>query len=185
MFSGLVPATSTPPLPRVAPPPPDKPKPSTNFKNVDSAINYLLAQNELTVGEYHLLRAQINNNYSLNLNEQGPVNTLDVMQMLVVFYQTTDPDEPAFAGPPLPDQGSFPAGPSSLQTILWLIDDGTMTVGQYFYLASFVKLAAKTDANEDNQITTADLLIMLSTWGFGTEEQPGTSYDLNDLAFNL
>ena len=59
-----------------------------------------------------------------------------------------------------------------------------MTVGQYFYLASYVKLAAKADANEDNQVSTADLLNMLSTWGFGTQEQ-GTFYNLNDPAFNL
>ena len=186
MFSGLIPATSTPPLPKATPPPPSKPKPTTvnYFKSVDGAINYLFVQNELTVGEYHLLRAQINDNFSLNLNEQGPVNTFDLIQMLQVFGVTTDPDEPAFASTPTPDQGGIPAGPSSLETILWLIDDGTMTVGQYFYLASYVKLAAKADSNEDNQVSAADLLNMLGTWGFGTQEQ-GTSYSLNDPAFNL
>jgi hypothetical protein len=59
-----------------------------------------------------------------------------------------------------------------------------MTVGQYFYLASYVKLAAKADANEDNQVSSVDLLNMLGIWGFGTQEQ-GTSYSLNDPAFNL
>lgn len=186
MFSGLIPATGSAPAPKATPPPPSKPKPTTvnYFKSVDGAINYLFVQNELTVGEYHLLRAQINDNFSLNLNEQGPVNTFDLIQMLQVFLATTDPDEPAFASTPTPDQGGIPAGPSSLETILWLIDDGTMTVGQYFYLASYVKLAAKADANEDNQVSTADLLNMLGVWGFGTQEQ-GTSYSLNDPAFNL
>ena len=77
MFSGLIPATGSAPPPKAAAPPPSKPKPTTStyFKGVDEAINYLFVQNELTVGEYHLLRAQINNNFSLNLNEQGPVNT--------------------------------------------------------------------------------------------------------------
>ncbi len=186
MFSGLIPATGSAPAPKATPPPPSKPKPTTvnYFKSVDGAINYLFVQNELTVGEYHLLRAQINDNFSLNLNEQGPVNTFDLIQMLQVFGVTTDPDEPAFASTPTPDQGGIPAGPSSLETILWLIDDGTMTVGQYFYLASYVKLAAKADSNEDNQVSAADLLNMLGTWGFGTQEQ-GTSYSLNDPAFNL
>ena len=186
MFSGLIPATGSAPAPKATPPPPSKPKPTTvnYFKSVDGAINYLFVQNELTVGEYHLLRAQINDNFSLNLNEQGPVNTFDLIQMLQVFGVTTDPDEPAFASTPTPDQGGIPAGPSSLETILWLIDDGTMTVGQYFYLASYVKLAAKADSNEDNQVSAADLLNMLGTWGFATQEQ-GTSYSLNDPAFNL
>ena len=91
MFSGLIPATSTPPLPKATPPPPSKPKPTmvNYFLNVDGAINYLFVQNELTVGEYHLLRAQINDNFSLNLNEQGPVNTFDLIQMLQVFGVTT------------------------------------------------------------------------------------------------
>jgi hypothetical protein len=186
MFSGLIPATGSAPAPKATPPPPSKPKPTTvnYFKSVDGAINYLFVQNELTVGEYHLLRAQINDNFSLNLNEQGPVNTFDLIQMLQVFGATTDPDEPAFASTPTPDQGGIPSGPSSLETILWLIDDGTMTVGQYFYLASYVKLAAKADANEDNQVSSVDLLNMLGIWGFGTQEQ-GTSYSLNDPAFNL
>lgn len=186
MFSGLDPASGSAPLPKALPPPPNKPKPSTvnYFKDVDGAINYLFVQNELTVGEYHLLRAQINDNFSLNLNEQGPVNTTDVVKMLQVFSQTTDPNEPAFASTPTSDQGGIPSGPSSLETILWIINDGTMTVGQYFYLASYVKLAAKADADENNLISTYDLLIILSVWGFGTQDS-GTSYDLNDLAFNL
>ena len=59
-----------------------------------------------------------------------------------------------------------------------------MTVGQYFYLASYIKLAAKADANEDNSVSSADLLILLGAWGFGTQAM-GTSYDFNDPAFNL
>ena len=101
-----------------------------------------------------------------------------------MFGYTTDPNELAFESTPTPDQGGIPVGPTSLETILWLIDDATMTVGQYFYLASYVKLAAKADANEDNQVSTADLLVMLGVWGYGTS-QAGTSYDLNDPAFNL
>ena len=57
-------------------------------------------------------------------------------------------------------------------------------MAQYFYLASYIKLTAKADANEDNQISTADLLVLMGVWGFGTSEM-GTSYDLNDPAFNL
>jgi len=186
MFSGLDPASGSAPLPKALPPPPNKPKPSTvnYFKDVDGAINYLFVQNELTVGEYHLLRAQINDNFSLNLNEQGAVDTMDIVKMLQVFNQTTDPNEPAFVSTPTADQGGIPSGPSSLEAILWLINDGTMTVGQYFYLASYVKLAAKADADENNAVSTPDLLMMLSVWGFGTQ-QSGTSYGLNDLAFNL
>ena len=163
-----------------------KPKPSTFnfFKNVDGAINYLLVQNDLTVGEYHLLRAQINDNFSLNLTQDGPINNFDLIQLLQVFGTTTDPNESAFESAPFPDQGGIPVGPSSLEAILWLIDDGTMTVGQYFYLASYIKLAAKADANEDNQVSSADLLTFISVYGFGTA-QAGTSYDLNDPAFNL
>tara|TARA_R100001510_G_scaffold8082_1_gene6242 strand:+ start:2660 stop:8605 length:5946 start_codon:yes stop_codon:yes gene_type:complete len=183
MFSGLLPATSTPPPPKAAPPPPSKPKPSTTFKSVDDAIAYLFVQNELTVGEYHLLRAQISDNFSLNLNEQGPINNYDLIKFLTVYGSTTDPNELAFETTPTGEQGGIPVGPSSLETILWLIDDATMTVAQYFYLASYIKLTAKADANEDNLLTTADLLIFMGVWGFGASE--GTSYDLNDPAFNL
>ena len=186
MFSGLIPATGSAPAPKAAAPPPSKPKPTTStyFKSVDEAINYLFVQNELTIGEYHLLRAQINDNFSLNLNEEGPINNFDIIKFLQVFGYTTDPNDLAFESTPTPDQGGIPVGPTSLETILWLIDDATMTVGQYFYLASYVKLAAKADANEDNQVSTADLLVMLGVWGYGTS-QAGTSYDFNDLAFNL
>jgi len=183
MFSGLLPATSTPPPPKAAPPPPSKPKPSTTFKSVDDAINYLFVQNQLTIGEYHLLRAQISDNFSLNLNEQGPINNYDLIKFLTVYGSTTDPNELAFETTPTGDQGGIPVGPSSLETILWLIDDATMTVAQYFYLASYIKLTAKADANEDNLLSTADLLIFIGAWGFGASE--GTSYDLNDPAFNL
>ena len=180
------PSAADSPIPKDLPPPPKKPKPTTvnYFKSVDDAINYLFVQNELTIGEYHLLRAQINDNFSLNLNEEGPINNFDIIKFLQVYGATTDPNDLAFESTPTPDQGGIPVGPSSLETILWLIDDGTMNVGQYFYLASYIKLAAKADANEDNSVSSADLLILLGAWGFGTQAM-GTSYDFNDPAFNL
>ena len=155
-----------------------KPKPTTQFKNPADAVTYLIAQGAMTVGEYLQLRSFLRQDVTLNLNQQGNIAALDLIEFLQVYGMVTENSEPAF----LPsNQGGIPVGVTAQETINWLIDDGTMTISQYFNLAQYVRVECKADSNQDNSLTTADLLNFIALFGgpqFGEE-----GYGPNDPAF--
>ena len=155
-----------------------KPKPTTEFKSVDDAINYLIVQGAMTVGEYLQLRTYLREEVALNMTQSGNVSAIDLIQFLQVFETTTENSEPAF----LPsNQGGILVGITAQEVINWLIDDGTMTISQYFNLAQYVRPECKADSDENNQLTTSDLITYLSV--FGGPQYGEEGYGVNDPAF--
>ena len=165
----------------VANPPPVSPL--INFVNVQDAVSYILSRGDLTVEEFYVLSSQIRDEFVLNIDEFAGIALPELLALLSNFQDTLEPDESAFTNnPPIPGGEPIPAGPSSLDAILWIVNDGTMTVGEYFELAQYIKTDAKLDVNQDYAITAADLLIFLSFFGFATAGGFG-SYSANTLAF--
>lgn len=155
-----------------------KPKPTTEFKSPDDAVTYLIAQGAMTVGEYLQLRSFLRQDVTLNLNQQGNISAFDLIEFLQVFGMVTENSEPAF----LPsNQGGLPVGVTAQETINWLINDGTMTIGQYFDLAQYVRVECKADSNQNNELTTADLLNFIPL--FGGPQYGEQGYGEDDPAF--
>lgn len=158
-----------------------KPKPTTEFKNPQGAINYLITQGAMTVGEYLQLRSFLRQEVALNLDQSGGVAIVDLIAFLQNFGVVTENSEPAF----LPNnQGGIPVGITAQEVINWLIADGTMTISQYFSLAQYVRIECKADSNQSNSLSTADLLAFLPLLEggpqFGEE-----GYGPNDPAFQF
>jgi hypothetical protein len=157
-----------------------KPKPTTEFKSAADAISYLIVQGTMTVGEYLQLRTYLRQDVALNMNQSGNVSALDLIEFLQVFGAVTENSDPAF----LPNnQGGILVGVTAQETINWLIDDGTMTISQYFNLAQYIKPECKADADQSNSLTTSDLISYLQVFGgpqFGEE-----GYGPNDIAFQF
>jgi hypothetical protein len=157
-----------------------KPKPTTEFKSSFDAVTYLIAQGSMTVGEYLQLSSFLRQDVTLNLNQSGNVSSFDLMEFLPVFGMVTENSEPAF----LPsNQGGLPIGVSAQETINWLIDDGNMTIGEYFNLAQYVRVECKADSDQSNSITTVDLLNFISV--FDGPQLGEQGYDVDDPAFQF
>jgi len=84
---------------------------------------------------------------------------------------------------------------SQLEILAYIIDQGTLNVGQYFQLAQYVKVNLRANSNFSTAIasdpdatvgnvTTTDVLVMLSVGLFGDAGDIEFGYDLNDTAFN-
>ncbi len=157
-----------------------KPRATTEFKSAADAISYLIVQGTMTVGEYLQLRSFLRQDVALNMNQSGNVSALDLIEFLQVFGAVTENSDPAF----LPNnQGGILVGVTAQETINWLIDDGTMTISQYFNLAQYIKPECKADADQSNSLTTSDLISYLQVFGgpqFGEE-----GYGPNDIAFQF
>jgi len=98
---------------------------------------------------------------------------------LALLGSTTQPDDSAFGA-------NYP-GPSidnptitAQDAVLYIINQQTLTVAQYFQLAQYIKPEAKADSNESYEITVYDVLIALSLYG---DDNENLNYDLNDIAF--
>ena len=157
--------------------------PLVNFVNVQDAVNYILSRGDLTVEEFYVLSSQVQTEFLLNIDQLSGIALPELLSLLSNFDDTLEPDESAFINnPPIPGGEPILAGPSSLDAILWIVNDGTMTVGEYFELAQYIKTEAKLDANQDYVISVADLLLFLSVFGFGFSSGYG-SYSFNQLAF--
>ena len=158
-----------------------KPKPTTEFKNPQSAINYLITQGAMTVGEYLQLRSFLRQEVALNLDQSGGVSIVDLIAFLQNFGAVTENSEPAF----LPNnQGGIPVGITAQEVINWLIADGTMTISQYFSLAQYVRIECKADSNQSNSLTTAELLTFLPFLE-GGPQYGEEGYGPNDPAFQF
>ena len=133
--------------------------------------------------EFYVLSSQVQTEFLLNIDQLSGIALPELLSLLSNFDDTLEPDESAFINnPPIPGGEPILAGPSSLDAILWIVNDGTMTVAEYFELAQYIKTEAKLDANQDYVISVADLLLFLGVFGFGFSGGPGT-YDFNDLVF--
>jgi len=164
-----------------------------SFKDTQQAINYLIDAGNLLAGEFSILRNYIRNEVALNLDGTGEVNINDFLALLSVFGQSSTYSETAF-GPNYPGANISDPQISGLDTILYIIDQGTLTVGQYFELAQYVKVNLRANSNFSTasidpdatvgNVTTTDVLIMLSVGLFGDEGDIEFGYDLNDTAFN-
>jgi len=129
------------------------------------------------------LSSQVQTEFVLNIDEFSGIALPELLSLLSNFGDDLEPDESAFTNnPPIPGGAPILSGPSSLDAILWIVNDGTMTVGEYFELAQYIKTEAKLDANQDYTVSTADLLLFLSVFGFGFLSGYG-SYSSNTLAF--
>ena len=157
--------------------------PLVNFVNVQDAVNYILSRGDLTVEEFYVLSSQVQTEFLLNIDQLAGLATPELLSLLSNFGGTLEPDESAFTNnPPIPGGEPILAGPSSLDAILWIVNDGTMNVAEYFELAQYIKTEAKLDANQDYVISVADLILFLGVYGFGFSGGPGI-YNFNDLVF--
>ena len=165
-----------------------------SFKDTQQAINYLIDAGNLLAGEFSILRNYIRNEVALNLDGTGEVNINDFLALLSVFGQSSTYSETAF-GPNYPGANISDPQISGLDAILYIIDQGTLTVGQYFELAQYVKVNLRANSNFSTAIasdpdatvgnvTTTDVLVMLSVGLFGDAGDIEFGYDLNDTAFN-
>lgn len=178
-------AGAPPPLPQISKMP--------SFKNTQQAIEYLIDAGNLLAGEFSLLRYYIRNEVALNLDGTGEVNINDFLALLSVFGQSSAYSDTAF-GSNYPGANISNPEISGLDTVLYIIDQGDLNIGQYFQLAQYVKVNLRANANPDlveynpeatvGAITTADILVMLSLGLFGGEGGIEFGYDLNDTAFN-
>ena len=159
----------------------NKPKPplTNEFKSPQDAVNFIIANQQLTVGQYLQLRSFLRQDVALNMTQSGAVAALDLIEFLQVFGQQTENSEFAF----LPsNQGGIPIG-GTQNAIDWLIADGTMTIGVYFQLAELIRPECKADSNQNNSMATADLIAFLSVFGGAFYGEEG--YGPNDPAFQF
>jgi len=165
-----------------------------SFKDTQQAINYLIDAGNLLAGEFSILRNYIRNEVALNLDGTGEVNINDFLALLSVFGQSSTYSETAF-GSNYPGANISDPQISGLDAILYIIDQGTLTVGQYFELAQYVKVNLRANSNFSTanasdpdatvgNVTTTDVLVMLSVGLFGDAGDIEFGYDLNDTAFN-
>jgi hypothetical protein len=167
------------PQPTTESAPPPQPSKPLYFKNTQEAVNYLIGAGNMTVQDYFLLREYIDNKFAVNMNQQGVVTVTDILEVLALLGSTTQPDDSAF--------GTNYPGPSidnptitAQDAVLYIINQQTLTVAQYFQLAQYIKPEAKADSNESYEITVYDVLIALSLYG---DDNENLNYDLNDIAF--
>jgi hypothetical protein len=150
------------------------------FKNTQSALDYINSIGTMTVEEFLLLRSFLKNNVCMAANVGSTSVTLpDFLQLLAIYNLTSVPSDTAY-GPQYPG-ATAPANFITVgMAISFIINQQDMTIAQYQVFAEHVKPVCKFDTNEDNVISTADLLSFLGP--FLNEED---SWSLQDPAFNF
>jgi hypothetical protein len=170
------------------------PKPSKmpTFKDTQQAIDYLIDAGHLLAGEFQILRNYIRNEVAFNFDGLGEVNTTDLLVFITAFGESSIYSDTAFSEA---YPGASISNPqiSALDVILYIINQGDLTIGQYFHLAQHIKVNLRSNAqfqafsdNYENSIvgsvTAADMLILLSV--LLTDNDTAFEYSLNDTAFN-
>ena len=150
------------------------------FKNTQDALDYINSVGTMKVSEFLLLRSFLKNEVCSNA-AVGSINVglPDFLALLAIYGLTSDPDASAYSSVypgPTASQGSI----TIEMAIGFIISQGDMTIAQYQVFAEHVKSTCKLDSNEDNVISTVDLLAFL-----GVYLDEGQSWDLQDSAFNL
>ena len=103
----------------------------------------------------------------------------DFLQLLAIYGLTSDPDSTAY-GPLYPGATANPSFITVGMALSFIVNQGDMTIAQYQVFAEHVKAQCKFDTNEDNVISTADLLTFLGSFLSETDV-----WSLQDSAFNL
>lgn len=159
-----------------------------NFNSVTDAINELLTRGDMTAAQFHFLNNFINKKVSHDLDGDGAVGTNDLLDLIQTYGITTVlASDPAFTSSNPLDLTNQP-GPqevdSSLDIISWIINDGSMTASEYWYLSSFVKKEVKCDLNGDGVVGAADHLSLMSEWSELQPDGSFTPFDGNTPAFS-
>ena len=181
--------TSTPPPPAGGGTPPPSlgvPPPTLNniFASDQEAVDFINSSADMNLGQLQSLNTFVLPRVRHDLDGDGQVGTMDLIQFLTVFGNSipTDPSALVFINPSAaPEESGGDAG-SSLQTtsnaILYLLINGTMTSAQYLSVMANVSLEFKADFNQDGVITQEDHLSLLSFWTEGVAQGDAfTPYD--------
>jgi len=153
---------------------------SSEFESVDDAITYLLGLGNMTISEFHALKSNLITGLSFNYNQNDRVDSADLLQFLSVFDTNHSTSENAFIpGDPAVGSGGAEFNISSEETIDFIVNDGTMTVGQFYNLASHVRKAARADQGNDGNVGSADLLFFLESFHSGPDSP---NFQVSDLA---
>ena len=150
------------------------------FKNTQDALDYISSVGTMKVSEFLLLRSFLKNEVC-SAASVGSLNVSlpDFLALLANYNLTSDPAASAYSASypgPTASQGSI----TIEMAIGFIISQGDMTIAQYQVFAEHVKSTCKLDSNEDNVISTVDLLAFL-----GVYLDEGQVWDLQDSAFNL
>ena len=177
-----------PPLTSGGTPPPSLgvPPPTLNniFASDQEAVDFINSSADMNLGQLQSLNTFVLPRVRHDLDGDGQVGTMDLIQFLTVFGNSipTDPSALVFINPSAaPEESGGDAG-SSLQTtsnaILYLLINGTMTSAQYLSIMANVSLEFKADFNQDGVITQEDHLSLLSFWTEGVAQGDAfTPYD--------
>jgi len=181
--------TSPPPPPSGGGTPPPSlgvPPPSLNniFASDQEAVDFINSSADMNLGQLQSLNTFVLPRVRHDLDGDGQVGTMDLIQFLTVFGNSipTDPSTLVFITPSVAPEGSGGDAGSSLQTtsnaILYLLINGTMRASQYLSVMANVSLEFKADFNQDGVITQEDHLSLLSFWTDGVAQGDAfTPYD--------
>lgn len=155
--------------------------PGDAFPNVDSAISYLLFRGDMTVGEFNVLMANLIPGINFNYNQDDRVGTADLTVFLAHWATSISPTDNAFIpNDPFVGSGNPFVSITSAQTIDFIISDGSLTVGQFYSLASHVKKKVLSDSDGDGNINVLDLNKFFEVYYNAAIQGP--TWDLNQPA---
>lgn len=141
------------------------------FNSVDEAINYLLFQGSMTVGEFNVLNQNVINGPTFDYDNDGVVNQPDLLIFLSAWEYTISPNEIAFKpNDPAVGPGNPFVSIPNMEAIDYIIADGTMTVSQYYNLAQHVRDVVRSDATGNGFVGGPDLLLFQSAYNGGDGE---------------
>jgi len=180
-FSGAPPASGGDTPPALGVPPPSL---NNIFASDQEAVDFINSSADMNLGQLQALNIFVLPRVRHDLDGDGQIGTMDLIQFLTVFGNSisTDPSTLVFINPSAaPEESGGDAG-SSLQTtsnaILYLLINGTMTSAQYLSVMANVSLEFKADFNQDGVITQEDHLSLLAFWTEGVAEGDAfTPYD--------
>ena len=150
------------------------------FKNTQGALDYINSVGTMKVSEYLLFRSLLKNEVCMAASPGSTSVTLpDFLQLLAIYGITSEPESTAY-GPLYPGATANPSFITVGMALSFIVNQGDMTIAQYQVFAEHVKAQCKFDTNEDNVISTVDLLTFL-----GSFLNEADVWSLQDSAFNL
>jgi|TARA_R100000149_G_C5880685_1_gene145852 hypothetical protein len=180
-FSGAPPASGGDTPPELGVPPPSL---NNIFASDQEAVDFINSSADMNLGQLQALNIFVLPRVRHDLDGDGQIGTMDLIQFLTVFGNSisTDPSTLVFINPSAPPEESGGDAGSSLQTtsnaILYLLINGTMTSAQYLSVMANVSLEFKADFNQDGVITQEDHLSLLAFWTEGVAQGDAfTPYD--------
>lgn len=174
------------PIPTIDPPSvtPD----GVSFSSTSEAINYIIGRADMTVAQFNLFNTYVKPRVKCDFDGDGIVGTNDLLDVLQYYgFNTPLGSELAFINANTDSITNPLGGITTSQALMWLIgySGGGPTAGEYWNLASYIRLDVRTDVNGDYLVGQNDHLSVISNWSVETSETPATPYDSNELAFAL